>query len=117
MSPVQREVADLEEHLRLAEIGPDPTFFEEALADDVVLIADGETFAKSKVLEAHQPGKGPKFSRVEMTDMQIVDQGAAAVVTCKGTYETPEAKFALRFMRVWLKKNSRWQIIAGSVSK
>ena len=119
MSSVQSEIAGLEERLRLAELGPDPKFFEEVLADDVVLVAeDGQAFfAKSKVVEAHQPGKGPKFTRVEMSDMKIVDQGVAAVVTCKGTYESPQSSVTLKFMRVWLKKNNRWQIIAASVSK
>jgi hypothetical protein len=119
MSPVQSEIAALEERLRLAELGPDPKFFEEALADDLVLVAeDGQAFfAKSKVVEAHQPGKGPKFTRVEMSDMRILDHGMAAVVTCKGTYESPQSTVTLKFMRVWLKKNNRWQIIAGSVSK
>lgn len=118
MYTVQSEIAALEERLRLAELGPDPEFFEEALADDVVLVSqDGQpSFAKSKVVEAHQSGKGPKFSRVEMRDMKILDHGTAAVVTCRGTYEDPQSNFTLKFMRVWLKKNNRWQIIAGSVS-
>jgi hypothetical protein len=49
--------------------------------------------------------------------MQIVDHGVAAVVTGKGTYENPQFSVTLKFMRVWPKKNNRWQIIAGSVSK
>ena len=35
MTPVQTEIAALEERLRLAELGPDPKFFEEALAEGV----------------------------------------------------------------------------------
>lgn len=118
MSPVQTEIARLEERLRLAELGPAPKFFEEALADDAVLVSEqGQpAFAKAKIVEAHQPGKTPKFTRVEMSDMKIVDHGTAAVVTCKGTYEGPQSKATLNFMRVWLKKNNRWQIVAGSVS-
>ena len=117
MSPVQKEIAALEESLRLAELGPDPKFFEEALADDVVLVAqDGQpSMAKSKVVEAHRPGKGQKFTRVEMSDMKIVDHGVAAVVTCKGKFEGPQFTGTLKFMRVWLKKGNRWQIIAGSM--
>jgi uncharacterized protein (TIGR02246 family) len=117
MVSVQREIAELEERLRQAELGPDPSFFEEVLADDAVLVADGQpAFAKSRVVEAHQPGKAPKFTRVEMRDMQIVEHGGtAAVVTCKGTFENPQATTTLRFMRVWLKKNDRWQIVAGSI--
>jgi hypothetical protein len=61
MSSVQKEIAALEERLRLAELGPDPKFYEDALADDAVLVSqDGQpSMAKSKVIEAHQPGKGP----------------------------------------------------------
>jgi uncharacterized protein (TIGR02246 family) len=118
MTIVQREIAALEERLRQAELGPDPTFFEDALADDAVLVAQSgqPALAKSQIVEAHRPGRGPKFTRVEMSDMQIIDHGAAAVVTCRGVYETPEQTIALKFMRVWLKKNGGWQIIAGAIS-
>jgi hypothetical protein len=109
----------LEERLRLAELGPDRAFFEESLADNVVLVGEnGEpSLAKAQVVAAHRAGTGPKFTRVEMSDVNIVDHGAAAVVTCRGTYEGPQGSATLKFMRVWLKKNGRWQIIAGSVSK
>jgi hypothetical protein len=101
----------------LAELGQDPAFFEAALADDAVLVSDGKpASAKAQVVQAHQPGHGPKFTRVEMRDMKIVDHGVAAVVTCEGVYEGPQGSFTLKFMRVWLKKNNRWQIIAGSIS-
>jgi Domain of unknown function (DUF4440) len=90
MGTVQNEIAALEKRLRLAELGPDPRFFEEALADDAVIVSqEGAFFAKSKVVEAHRPGKGLKFTRVEMSDMRIVAHGTAAVVMCKGTYEVP----------------------------
>ena len=119
MSRVQNEIAELEERLRIAELGPDAQFFADALADDVVLVdPEGEAaLAKSIVVEAHQPGKGPKFTRVEMADRKIVDHGTAAVVTCRGTYETSQGSFTLKFMRVWAKKDDRWQIIAATVSK
>jgi len=117
MNATKREIAALEERLRLAELSPDPAFFEETLADEAVLVSDGQpAFAKSKIVEAHRPGKSPKFTRVEMTDMQIIEHGSAAVVTCQGTYEGPQSSAKLKFMRVWLKKNDRWQIVAGSIS-
>lgn len=119
MNSVEAEITVLEESLRLAELGPDPAFFEDILAENVVLVTEnGEpTLAKNKVVAAHQPGKGPQFTRVEMTDMKIVDHGTAAVVTCQGTYEGPQGSQTLKFMRVWQKKNERWQVIAGSISK
>jgi hypothetical protein len=118
MNEVRDDIAALEERLRQAELGPDPTFFEDVLAEDVVLVGqDGQPFfAKRKVVEAHQPGIVPKFNRVEVSDLQIVDHGTAAVVTCKGTYESAQGSVTLKFMRVWVRKNTRWKIVAGSVS-
>jgi uncharacterized protein DUF4440 len=109
------EIAALEERLRRAELGPDPAFFESVLADDVLI--DGER-AKAKIVAAHQSGNGgAKFTRVTMSDFIIVDHGEAAVVTCTGTYESAQWSGTLRFMRVWLKRDGRWQIIAGSMLK
>src|SRR5579872_4360142 len=119
MSNVTSEITALEERLRMAELGPDPKVFEEVLADDLVIVAENGQpfFAKAKIVEAHQPGKAPKFTRVEISDLQIVDHGGAAVVTCQGAFEGPQGSFTLKFLRVWAKKDSRWQIIAGAVSK
>jgi len=108
------EIRALEELLRQAELGPDPEFFAEILDDNAVL--DGQR-AKAQVVAAHQPGDIPKFTKVEMRDMQIIDHGMAAVVTCTGTYEGPQWSGTLKFMRVWLKRDGRWQIIAGSVTQ
>lgn len=107
------EILALEEQLRQAELGPDPTFFETHLADDVLL--DGQRL-KAKVVAAHQPGSEPKFTQVTMRDLAVVDHGQAAVVTCVGSYERPGQTVTLRFMRVWLKKGDRWQIIAGTTA-
>ena len=115
MSDVRTEIQELENRLRLAELGPDPEFFEAVLADDVVFVPNEGPAPKSKVVEAHRPGKAPKFTHVEMSDMKIVEHGNAAVVTCRGMYEGPGVKVTLTFMRVWLKTHDRWQIIAGSI--
>lgn len=119
MTTVRNEITQLEERLRQAELAPDPAVFEELLDDDVVL-TDEEgrpLFAKRKVVEAHRPGKGPKFTRVDITNVQIVDHGVAAVVTCTGTFEGPQGTFTLNFLRVWVRKDGNWRVVAGSVSK
>ena len=116
MSDTRSEIVLLEERLRLAELGPDPKFFEQVLADEVVLVQDGEMFPKATVVQAHQPGGGPKFTRVEMRDTNIIDYGVAAVVTCRGIYEGPGTNVTLKLTRVWLKTRDRWQIIAAAVS-
>ncbi len=106
------EVLEIEERLRQAELGPDPAFFERALADNAVLDASKR---KSQIVEAHRPASGAsqKFTSVEMSDVHVVDPGDAAVVTCTGKYSAERETFTLRFMRVWLKRNGRWQVIAG----
>ncbi len=112
------EIVVFEERLRAAELVPDPTVFDELLADDVILVAENghPFFAKQKVVDAHRGGGAPKFTRVEMRDQQVVDHGGAAVVTCTGTYEGPHGSATLRFMRVWVRKGGNWRIVAGSVS-
>ncbi|HZS66071.1 MAG TPA: nuclear transport factor 2 family protein [Burkholderiales bacterium] len=118
MSNVKQEIAALEERLRQAELGPNAEVFEELLADDAVLVDPhgSATFAKRKVIEAHRPGKGPKFTAVEITDLQIVEHGNAAVVVCTTHFTGPQFTGALKFMRVWLKQDGRWRIVAGSIA-
>lgn len=111
------EITALEESLRQAELGPDPAWFEKHLDDKIIMVTEGvATFTKEKVVAAHQPGAAPKFINVTMTDMKILDHENGAVVTCKGSYETPMGTHNLRFMRVWVKKSSGWKIVAGTVS-
>ncbi len=105
------EIKILEGRLVEAELVPDAESFSQILSDDAIL--DGER-AKTKIVAAHQPGKGPKFTKVEMSGFQFVDHGHAVVVTCKGAYEGPQWSGSLSFMRVWLRTKNGWQIIAGS---
>src|SRR3982750_2545803 len=110
-------IAALEERLRIGELGPDPNTFQELLADNAVIVGqNGVPVPKSRIVEAHQPASGPKFTRVDMSDLRIVDHGTAVVVTCRGTYENPQSTIALHFLRVWVKKDNGWQIIAASVA-
>lgn len=48
--------------------------------------------------------------------MTILDHGTAAVVTCTGTFEQAQGSATLAFMRVWVKRDGWWQIVAGSIS-
>jgi hypothetical protein len=116
---VREEVAAYEERLRLAELGPTPSVFEDLLDDNAMLVEGNAPPArlKAKVVQAHQPGNGPVFSTVQMSQMQIIEHGESAVVTCRGTYVTEGRTINLKFMRVWVKKNNHWKIVAGTVSR
>jgi len=109
----REEILELEKQLERAELGPDASFFERVLADDVVL--DGE-LAKARVVEAHRPSGTAKFTKVQMENLTVHDHGVAVVVTCTGIYEGPRGAHALDFMRVWVKKPTGWQIVAGSTA-
>jgi len=110
-----KEIADLEEKLRQAELGPDPAFFEQYLDDDALI--DGQKL-KSRVVEAHRPtSKAPKFTSVKMSDFEFHDHGEAVVVKCRGDYESPQWSGTMISMRVWLKKRGEWKIIAASTLK
>lgn len=116
-SSVQKEIEDLENRLVAAELGPDPEFFREFLDDNAVMVTNGEAaFMKAKVVEAHVPGVAPKFTRVVMSEVQIIDHGVAAVVTCSGEYEHAMGIHKLKFMRTWVRKPEGWRIVAGTVS-
>jgi hypothetical protein len=118
MPNLEEEIRALEEQLRQAELGPDPGFFETHLADEAVMLMGkgNASFAKTQIVDAHRPGKGPKFIQVEMSEMKIIAHECAAVVTCAGTYATADAAFRLRFMRVWVRKAAGWRIVAGTVA-
>ncbi len=110
---VKSEIAEIEERLRKDDLGPDPEFFKTYLEDQMVLMSDGETVSpKAHIVEMHQPGKGQKFDRIEMTDIKILEQGDT--VTCAAHNEGPKDKFAMNFMRIWVRKPEGWKIVAGA---
>lgn len=110
----RESILELEEKLKQAELGPDPSFFQQYLDDNMTLLWNGEVCRpKNHIVEAHKPEKGNKFTKVEMTDMEVVDHGDSAVVTCKGRYEGANGVHEIKFMRVWSRKPEGWRIIAG----
>jgi hypothetical protein len=52
-----------------------------------------------------------------MRNFVLVEHGPAVVLTCEGIYEGPQFRGTLKFMRVWLKREGQWQIIAASTLK
>jgi hypothetical protein len=112
MSNAIDEVKKLEDEMIQAELKPDPDYFSRVLDDDA-LIAGKKI--KAFVVEHHQSGVAQKFTRVEMSDYNYINHGAAVVVTCKGQYDGPAGSTSLKFMRVWLKKPDGWKIITGTV--
>jgi len=94
---------------------------EETYADDIVFTeADGSVHHKSDSVREMQSGD-LKFTSIEMLDVHVQDLGNVAVVTGKliekGHYKTDDLSGTYRFTDVWVKRNSRWQLIAGHESR
>ena len=94
---------------------------EETYADDIVFTeADGSVHHKSDSVREMQSGD-VKFTSIEMSDVHVQDLGNVAVVTGKliekGHYKTDDLSGTYRFTDVWVKRNSRWQLVAGHESR
>ena len=66
------------------------------------------------MVNGHQSGQEQKFQKVQMRNFVLVEHSPAVVLTCEGTYEGPQFSGTLTFMRVWLKQDNDWRIIAAS---
>ncbi|HNB23215.1 MAG TPA: nuclear transport factor 2 family protein [Candidatus Melainabacteria bacterium] len=119
MSNVEYEIAELEEQLRQADLKPNQNFFQNHLDDQMVLMVDGDICShspKAYIVDKHHPAKAQRFDRVEITEMKILEQGDTAVVTGFANYEGPDGRFSMNFMRIWVKKEDGWKIVAGSMT-
>ena len=86
-------------------------------ADDLIFTnADGSVTHKSDD-EANLRSGNEKFDSIEMSDVNVQDFGNIAVVTGqlteRGRYKTTDLGGLYRFTDVWVKRNGRWQLVAG----
>jgi ketosteroid isomerase-like protein len=110
----------LEEKLRQAMLASDVLVLDELIADDLAFtVPNGFVVNKQTDLDAHSSGKS-KFTKIEISDRQIHDYGACVVVMVKaelaGIYDNQAFSGTHCYTRVWMKRQEKWQIIAGHVS-
>jgi ketosteroid isomerase-like protein len=115
------EIEGLEEKLQQAMLKSDVPVLDELIADDLVFtMHTGLVVNKQYDLEAHRTGIF-KFSQVDLSDRQIHYYGDCVVVTVKadlaGTFSKQAFSETYRFTRVWVKRQNRWQIVAGHASQ
>jgi ketosteroid isomerase-like protein len=116
-----RTIDNLEEKLRHAMLTSDVPVLDELIADDLVFtMHTGLVVNKQFDLDAHRSGLF-RFTKVDISDRQIHSYGDCVVVTLKaelaGTHNGQAFSEAYRFTRVWVQRQSRWQIVAGHVSQ
>lgn len=118
---MQAEIIEtLEEKLRQAMLSSNVVVLDELIADDLAFtVPDGTVASKAMDLEAHRSGM-TTFTKIEIHDRQIHDYGACIVVMVKaelaGTYNKQAFSGTHCYTRVWMKRQERWQIVAGHVS-
>lgn len=114
-SATEREILDLEERLKQADIVSDPEFLDEVLIDGFYFTGPGAAiYTKEQILQAHRPAGAKKFSRFETSDIRIQDFGDTAIVTLRLDMTVQDHAYAFRYTRVWLKRDGRWRIVAAS---
>ena len=106
-----------EQTLNNALLRADWKTIEEIYADDIVFTtADGSVSHKSDSVREIQSGDA-KFVSIEMSDVHVQELGNVAVVTGKliekGRYKTDDLSGTYRFTDVWVKRDGRWQLVAG----
>ncbi len=119
MNAITIEIKSLETKLQEAMLHSNVVVLDELIADDLVFtMHTGLVVNKQYDLDAHRSGIF-KFTQVDLDDQQIHHYGDCVVVTVKadlaGLLNQQAFSDRYRFTRVWVKRQDRWQIVAGHV--
>ncbi len=120
-NPIEAQILEAEERLRLAMLNSDVKILDELLAPELVFTNHlGQVFGKQDDLAAHQSGKF-NIEVLTPSDCQIQLRGNVAIVTVKinliGSYDGTDFDNNLRFTRIWtLSCKDTWQIVAAHSS-
>ena len=120
----EKEVRELEEQLAKAVVRGDREFFERTLAEDFTHTSHTGAFktkaqwmAESKFSDARQKAGATRYDAFELDQLDVRLYGDTAVVTGRSTPKGTTAKGEpiagqFRFLRVWAKRQGRWQAVA-----
>ncbi len=120
MEPLEREVRDAEEHLRVAMLNNDVASLNQLLHHDLKFTGpDGSTVGKEDDLAAHR-ARRLRLSQLELEDMHVDVNDLVARVTVRailtGTFDGTVCDGPYRYTRTWKKTGGQWQVVAGGVS-
>jgi uncharacterized protein (TIGR02246 family) len=113
---VEKEIRQLEEQLRAAAVKADTAAFERLLADDYTTTnLNGLTRSKAEVIADAKSGAA-KTESLTLDSVKVRVYGDAAVLTAdrtvKSTLRGQDTSGRLREIRVFVKRNGRWQAVA-----
>ena len=120
----RQELVQLERDIGAANVRRDADFFERVEADEFVFTdsGGGVTTKKEDVASVRAPANpDAKLLSYEVDDMKIMLYGETAVVigrsTLKGVNKGQEWTSQSRFTDVFVRRDGRWQIVAGHASR
>lgn len=118
---MEKIILEHEERLRKAQLVSDIAALDELIADELQFVFyDGGVYTKQMDLDSHKDGVF-KFKSIEFSEQRVNVFGDVAVVTTNakliGTSAAGEFESEMRYLRTWMKRDGRWQIIAGCVSQ
>jgi ketosteroid isomerase-like protein len=114
---VERTVMQIEQELVKGLIAGDASMFERYLADTYIFTApDGLVSDKAQTIADIKSGD-LKFQSSKLDNMKVQAYGDTAIATYgrtdKGSYKGKDISGLFRWTDVFVKRNGRWQIVAG----
>jgi ketosteroid isomerase-like protein len=125
----EREVRELEARLAKAVVRGDREFFDRALADDFthtshtgIFKTKAQWMAESKFSDARRKPDATRYDSFEVDDLAVRVYGDTAVATGRSTPKGTTGKGEpmtgqFRFLRVWVRRQGRWQAVAFGGTK
>ncbi len=118
---VEKEIMDMEQKLRDANLKNDVSYIEQALAEDFVGVgSEGNVYGKAGGIRVRKSGK-LKFESIEQSGQKVRVYGNTAIVT--GTSNVNLSFMArhhpgtYRYTRVYVRMGESWKVVNFQVTK
>ena len=106
------EIIALEKRRINAMTSGDTQALEEILADDLIYThTTARLDTKASFIDAVKTGRS-NYKSVDTSDVEVKALGDTAVVTGHAAFHVGDNKFQARFIDVYAKRNSTWQMVA-----
>lgn len=114
---MEREIIEIEDAVKEAQLNGDIDFFENLLADGFKFISpQGKIISKREDIDQYKSGQ-LKISKIDISNRQIDMFGSTAISRFKVQFEGTSGKYQFStkfiFTRVYSKVGNAWKMVAG----
>lgn len=118
---MEKEIIEIEEAVRLAQLESDTGVFERVLSDDFKFVTpQGKIISKQEDLDQYK-SEQLKLTTVDISNRQINLFGGTAISRFKVKFEGQAGKYVfsntLLFTRVYSKIENSWKMVAGHATE